>query len=168
MSKITILKGKVLKGDKVIIEYQKLDGVENKPADCSETHSAPPHPDLTKAISKLTVHAILLGEFVQASKIKKLEDVEADVVSAFHVSGFSVSNKDVEGVMLSAQKTLKSGKMMGFNTPLVLFDDDSENAYKFTKELDIAVAECRDEFQKYLGGKFKDDSQGKLFDEGKE
>jgi hypothetical protein len=164
MSKITILKGKVLKGDRVEVVLQKVTGAKNKPASCSEEHFEPPHPDLTNAIKKLTVHAILLGEFLPVSKIKSLEDIEEDTLNGFHVSGFTI-NKDDEGVTLSAQKQLKSGKMMGFNTPFVVFGDDSENAYKFTKELEIAVAECRDEFEAYLGGKFKDDSQGKLFDE---
>lgn len=164
-TKITITKGKVLKGDKVEVEYKKNSGAKNKPAVCSEEHSEPPHPDLTKAMEKLTVHAILLGEFLLPSKIKSLEKVEQTMIEQFHVSSFSISDKSDEGVILSAQRTLKSGKMMGFNTPLVLFTDDSENAYPFMKELEVSVAECRDEFEAYLDGKFKDDGQGKLFDE---
>jgi hypothetical protein len=91
--------------------------------------------------------------------------VDAETLLAFHVSGFSIGGKDNEGVILSAQKTLKTGRTMGFNTPLVVFEDDSENAYAFMKDLETAVDNCRKEFAAYLGGKFKDDGQGKLFDE---
>lgn len=106
----------------------------------------------------------LVGEFVMPGKLKTIGDVEVPLLQEFHVSGFSISEKS-EGVIITAQRTLSSGKTMGFNTPLVVFSDDSENSYKFSKELEIVVAECRDEFELYLGGKFKDDSQGKLFAE---
>jgi hypothetical protein len=162
MSKINITSGKVLKGDKVEINWKELSAIENKPANCSKESLAPPSPDLTKALAKLICHAILIGEFMPP--VKKLTDISDEVLANYHVSGFSMG-KDDTGVVITAQRTLKTGRTLGFNTPFTAFDDDSENAYPFRDDLKKEINKCRSEFELYLGGKFKDDGQLKMYDE---
>ena len=98
MSNITITKGKVLKGDKVYVEFLKREGTESEPAECQETHKVPPHPDLTTAVSALTVHAILIGEFQNAAKLQKLEDIKQETLETFQ-AGFVVS--EIETVLFT-------------------------------------------------------------------
>ncbi len=169
MSKIEIKKGKLLKGDIIQVEYLKSDGTDAKPAECSEKHLHPPHEDLKKAFVSLSVHAALTGEFISSSLIGDIKKPDTELVENFNVTGFTIVGEDEdEGVILSARKTLKTGKTMGFNTPKILLEDESETAYQFAKDLALCIADCKDQLTEYLNGKFAPDPQGTLFlDENK-
>lgn len=170
MSNLTITKGKLLKGDRVEIQYLKNNGIESKPAECSEIHKSPPHIDLKKAFDSLIIHSCLVGEFIPLQAIKDINNPDPEQVKDFTVTGFTVVGEDLdEGVILSARKTLKSGKTLGYNCPKILFNSETETTYDFADDLALCIAGCRDELQLYLGGKFAPDPQGVLFmDENKE
>lgn len=164
MSQITITKGKLLKGDKVEIEYQQKDSSDSKPANCSYEQDAPPRQKLKTAFSNLAVHAALLGEFISVSSIKDINKPDPEVTKDFNASGFTVINNknSDEGVIITAQKTLKNGKSLGFNTPIIMFADESDNAYPYSEELANAIDVCKDELREYLNGVRAENPQTKL------
>lgn len=163
MSKIIITKGKLLKNDKLEVEYQKSDSSESKPAECSEKHTAPPHKDLKNAFESLRVHVALLGEFISLSSVSKVKKPDPEIINKFNVSGFTIIG-DNEGVILSAQKQLKNGAL-GFNTPIVRFESDSEDVYPYMDLLIETIEACKEELIEYLNGKHAPDPQQKLFPE---
>lgn len=163
MSKIIITKGKLLKGDKIEVEYTKQESNTSKPAQCSEQHSDPPHDDLKKAFAALSIHAALLGEFVATTAVKDIQNPEAKLFKDFTVTGFTITGADDdEGVILTAHKTLKSGKTLGFNTPVTRFEDSGNTAYAFSNKLSDAIDECKDRLRDYLNGTFAPDPQSSL------
>lgn len=147
MSQITILKAKLLKGDKVEIEFTSRPSAEAKPKTCSEESENAPRPSFRKSFDALAVHAALSGEFIPESSIEDIKTVNPELIKDFTVTGFSLSEskKNGEGVILTGHKTLSSGKILGFNSPIIRFDDDSENAYPHIEELELAIATCKDE-----------------------
>lgn len=160
---IEITKGKMLKGDIITIEYLKKDG-DSKPAECSEKHSDPPRQQFKDAFNSLAIHAALLGEFIALTKIDDITEVDIELSKDYNCSGFTViaSGDDDEGVILTAQKTLKNGKILGFNTPTTRFNDESDNAYPYLDELAESVDTCKYEIREYLNGKHAVDPQLKL------
>lgn len=162
MSKIVISKGKILKDDVVNITYTETRSSVSKPAHIAYEGEDTPHPDLKNAFLKLVIHAALLGEFISASKVSDIEKVDPELISDFKVSGFSLSGTELDQVIITGQKTLKSGKVMGFNTPVTRFADDSDNAYQFMEELQSAIDECCDRLIDYLNGKYGNPIQPEL------
>jgi hypothetical protein len=163
MSKISITKGKLLKGDKVVVEFEKRDSNNAKPTHCSEESFGKPHKDLTTAFNALALHAALLGEFVGTAMVPDIDNPNPELFRDFTVTGITISGGDEDkGVVISAYKTLKNGKTMHFNTPNTRFSDESEKAYPFLTELDDAITLCEDELREYLNGKVGPDTQGSL------
>lgn len=161
--KITITKGKLLKGDKIEVDYTKKDSSDSKPAKCSEEHSDPPTKGFRDAFGSLAVHAALIGEFIPLTSISDINEPDPEVIKDFNVSGFTVVGEDDdEGVILTAQKTLKTGKIVGFNTPTIRFNDASDNAYPHLDELATCVTECKTQLRKYLNGEHAEDPQLKM------
>lgn len=170
MSQIIITQGKLLKKDIVKVAYAKNIGSNRNPAEGEEKYSDPPHRDLKNAFASLAIHAILVGEYVSFITVKDIENPDPELVKNFTVTGFSCVGEDIEsGVILSARKTLKTGKQMGFNTPIIRFEDPSDDPYPFAENLEGCIEKCKDELTRYLNGKFAPDPQLPLFaDEKKE
>lgn len=161
---ITITKGKLLKGDKLEVEYlKKVDG-ENKPAQVSEKHKASPHPDLKNAFMALNIHAALIGEFVPLVQVSKIEEADESIAARFNTSGFTIIgiDDDDEGVILTAQKILNNGKNLTFNTPTTRFNDTGDNIYPYIDQLQEAVKGVVKELELYLGGKYAPEPQMQL------
>lgn len=168
---IEINKGKLLKNGEIIeVAFTKQNVKQNsKPAKCNEEHHDPPHPDLKKAFSSLNIHAALIGEFISPLSFADINNVDAELYKDFKVTGFTLVGEDLEqGVILSARKTLKTGKTMGFNTPVQHFEDPSDNPYLFCDDLSECIDNCKKELTKYLEeGKFAPDPQIDMFEEPK-
>lgn len=166
---IEINKGKLLKNDIVEVSFIKQDLKKgSKPAKCNEEHADPPHADLRKGFKSLNIHAAMIGEFVSPMKVSDIENVDEALAKDFNVTGFTLVGEDLEaGVILSARKTLKTGKTMGFNTPVQHFEDPSENPYPFCDNLVECIDTCKSELTKYLEGKFAPDPQISMFTEEK-
>lgn len=164
MSQITVIKAKLLKGDKVEIEYLKRDKHDDAASECSEASSIPPRKEFAEAISKLTAHFILCCEFMPLKAIKDIKNPDPELLEKYHVSGFSISKPGTgdEGVILTGQKTLRSGKKVGINTPVIRFSDESPEAYEHLEILEADIRRCEDESRKYLNGEHAPNPQQKL------
>lgn len=165
MSQITITKGKLLKGDKIEIDYQQKNSADENPASLNFEQEGKPRPQLRTAFNKLRIHAALLSEFLPLTEVENTDEVAETIVQDFKVTGFTiVSHKktSAKGVIITASKLLNNGKNLGFNTPTTSFDDDSENAYPFIGELSKDVDVCKDELRQYLNGVRESNPQGTL------
>jgi hypothetical protein len=159
MGQLTITSGKILKGDKVEISFSKRDSADAQPAECNETHKDTPHPDLHAAFKALIPHAAIVGGFCTSKDVKKIDKpANEEELASFNVSSFSIQGED-ESVIITAQKSTTYGST-GFNTPRIRFDSET---YAFTKELVAAIELCKDEWVKYLNGKFAANPQQDLF-----
>ena len=160
MSEINITKGKLLKNS-VEVEYTStLPG--KKPKSCSEESDNLPKQSLITAFDKLAIHAALCGEFI--NPVKNIDKADPELIKDFKVTGFSLSEskKNGDGVILTGHKTLSSGKILGFNTPTIHFEDDSENAYPHMGKLVSCIETCKDEIRAYLNCEYAEDPQTKL------
>lgn len=164
MSEIKIIKAKLLKGDKVEIDFTQKSNSEEKPANCSLEQEGAPRKELRNAMAALAPHAALFCEFVPKPKSKKFDDVDPELFNDFSVSGFTiVSNKNGdEGVILTARKTLSTGITFGWNTPTIPFDSEEDASYPFGQELSDAIDVCLDEFREYINGVRAEDPQLKM------
>src|SRR5574343_158534 len=114
MSQIIIKSAKFFK-DKAVISY-KIERANGKYSKREEEFDDSPHPDLRKAYAQLNAHAALLAEFIEAPE--RLGLIEAEQLEKFNVTGFSISGEDRDHVTMTGQKTLSSGKVLTFNTPV--------------------------------------------------
>jgi hypothetical protein len=163
MSKVIIIKGKLLKGDKVEISYKKQESNISKPVGCSEENPNPPRKELKEAFAALAIHAALLGEFVSTALVPDFDNVNQELIKDFTVTGFTITgSEEDEGVIITAHKKLKNGKSLGFNTPTTRFSDESENVYPFMDQLIECVDNCKEMLTKHLNGEYGDDPQGSL------
>lgn len=159
MDKIKIIKAKILKGDKVEVDYQKTES-DLSFTEINEKHNSAPHKDLTKAFAAIAVHAALLSEFISVNEIADIEEPEHPKLKDFTVSGFTVvGDEEEEGVIITGLKTLRSGKMMMFNTPLTRYNDASDNRYDYLDDLQKVVNLARKEVKRYLEGHRAPDPQ---------
>lgn len=162
----TITKVKLLSGDKVEIDFIKEPDpkapVRRKPVEASDKFKDPPHPDFVRALAGLDVHAALVGEFVPMINVPDIFHPDQAIIDKFHVSGVTIigSGTDDEGVIITAQKTLSTGKKMNFNTPLLRINDTGDKAYGHTDALIEQMGKLVGEADLYLGGKIAADPQG--------
>lgn len=159
-----IKKAKLLRGDKIEVEFKKETESETKAAEVTEKHKMPPHPDLINAFAGLDVHFALLGEFVPLVNVPDIANPDKAILDKFHVSGITIvkPGDDDEGVIITGGKTLKTGRVMGCNTPTTRFNDVSDEKYQYLNELQDAVKVVLKEVDLYLDGKFAAEVQGKL------
>jgi len=162
MSKINITTAKVL-NEEVFASWWELEN--EKRADTEKTIHEKPHKDLVKVMNSLAVHAALIAELIPIDEIDDIKKPDHPDLKKFEVKGFSLSGKNEERFILTCQKSLNSGGNLGFNTPLKSFDDTSDNAYKYLKELKVLIEKCKDEITQYLNGKHGEEGQGDLFKE---
>lgn len=172
---IIIHSAKSKKNQTIEITYREGESVENVSEVTRVFKNAKPHPDLVNAMKALKPHAAYLSDYrtleqmtakKDKAKIARLGFADADDEGQFVVSGFHVSDK---GIILTAQKETKSGKMMNFNTPLVNPDAEGEQGYEFIDDLAELIDNASKEFSEFLNGKVAADPQGGLnFDEGAE
>lgn len=162
MEKIKIIKAKILKGDKVEVDYLKAE-TDLSFTEINEKHTSAPHKDLTNAFTAIAVHAALLSEFISVTEISDIENPEHPKLKDFTVSGFTVvGDEEEEGVIITGLKTLRNGKMMMFNTPLTRYNDASDNKYDHLDELHTVINIARKEVLRYLEGHRAPDPQQTL------
>jgi hypothetical protein len=134
--------------------------IENNNENQITTQSdAPMHDDLRNAFNMLIPHFAGICEEVEPEIVAKainngqalffLDDIN-NPLSNFEVKGFSIGN-DNDGVTISGNKQLQSGKVVNFNTPFTKFEDFDN--YSFCTELKKAVDNLRSEVYDYLEGK---------------
>lgn len=112
------------------------------------------HEDLKKAFEKFNPHIALIAEMIEYKK-DLLENLSEAEYKEFDVRGIVISD---DGIILTGQKMLSTGKILNLVTPLTGWDDD----YKFISELGEAIEECKHEAQEYLNGKMAPPAQQEL------
>ena len=151
MSNIEIKKAKIKNGIFLAYEFvEKTESYENK---ISTSSDAPIHEDLRSAFATLVPHFALLTEEVTKSEVHAAiqNGHETECLEKFTVSGFTFGgNGDTEGVVISGYKSLESGKVVNFNTPFQVFEDDD---YDYSEELVKSVVHLKNEVFEYMEGK---------------
>jgi len=161
MGKITIHSAKFLK-EKAMIDYTEERGTNLKPVRRNDEFRDIPHPHLINAYKGLAVHAAIIAEFIPSAEIEDIKKPDHEELGKYKVTGFSISGEDRDQIVLTGQKTLKTGKILTFNTPVLRMTDDGENAYKFAPELHAAVEKCQERVRDYLNGTVAEDPPGQL------
>lgn len=159
MGKITIHSAKFLK-EKAVIDYTEERGTNLKPVRRNDEFRDIPHPHLVNAYKGLAVHAAIIAEFIPAGEIDDIKKPDHDDLPNYHVTGFHISGEDRDQIVLTGQKTLKTGKILTFNTPILRMNENGDNAYKYAVELHDAVEKCQDRVRDFLNGTVAEDPQG--------
>jgi hypothetical protein len=159
MGKVTIHSAKFLK-EKAIIDYTEERGTNLKPVRRNDEFRDIPHPHLINAYKGLAVHAAIIAEFIPAFEIDNIKKPEHEDLDRYNVTGYHISGEDRDQLVLTGQKTLKTGKILTFNTPILRMTEDGDNAYKFAVELHEAVEKCQDRVRDFLNGTVAEDPQG--------
>lgn len=143
MSNIEIKKAKIKNGIFLAYEYvEKTDNYENKIATSSD---APIHEDLRSAFQSLVPHFTFLTEET------KDFNLDEETLAKFKVTGFTIGGSgDTEGIVISGHKKLESGKVVNFNTPFQIFDDEE---YAYGDDLRGDVEHLKNEVYEYMEGK---------------
>jgi len=158
---IKITKAKLTKGRTCEIELTEIldDSTENEVVKkCSQLA----HNDLVNAFKRLKIHFVKLLELKEGDKLTTdqnyttddilLFDPENDLEN-FEVASFSIGgSSDSEGVTLSGNKRLASGKVLNFNTAFIKFEDEAE--YAQVNELAADIEAIKIEVNEYLNGKY--------------
>ena len=119
---------------------------------------APIHDDLREAFANLIPHFAFICEEISESVCREsindiakgvIQDSETDHLRKYDVSGFTLG-KDSEGVTISGNKKLESGKSININTPFIKWDDVD---YPFMQELIQTVDLLKSEVYEYIEGK---------------
>lgn len=165
---IIIHAAKNKKNNVLEVTYTEGDNIESVSEVSRTFKNARPHPDLVAAMKALRIHAAILSDFLSPenvklktdrAKVQRPEFMDDETKDLFTVSGLSVSDK---GIILTAQRTTKRGKMMNFNTPLVNPDEEGDNAYEYAEDLAEKIETAKVEFAAFLGGKMGENPQGSL------
>ena len=108
------------------------------------------HDDLLKSFDGLVPHLISICDFKGSEDINR-ENIEvgmSDIFSDYEVTGFSIGGADEkEGVVLIAQRSFPSGKVLNIVTPFTQYLDED---YEFGSELSAAIENCLFETKEYL------------------
>ena len=117
----------------------------------------PVHADFKEKMAHLGVHAILICELVDITKLKlkDLDDYHPPLLEYITIHGVTI--KEGEGVTISFERKLSTGKVINLNTPYTKYYED--NGYKYGDDLQIAIDELVKEVEAYLEGKFGEGAQ---------
>ncbi|MBC7749568.1 MAG: hypothetical protein H7Z76_13510 [Methylotenera sp.] len=142
----------------MFLKYGYDHFVNNAKFTHSSSGDAPIHDDLREAFQNLIPHFAFICEEITESvcrqainDIKKgvAQDSETDPLRKYDVAGFTLG-KDSEGVTISGNKSLESGKSININTPFQQWDDTD---YPFMAELLESIDLLKSEVYEYIEGK---------------
>jgi hypothetical protein len=153
MSKITIQKAKLVKGESLEVTYSKTEAQTSENIEVNEKHTAVAHQDLKDSFQAMAVHLALLSDFLSPDQIKDINKYDPKLVEKFTVRGFSVGgNEGEEGVVIMGHKILRNGKALGLNTPFSRFDENPETRYTFMDDLQTCIKDAETEVLLYING----------------
>jgi N12 class adenine-specific DNA methylase len=124
----------------------------------NSSSDAPIHDDLKEAFQNLIPHFAFICEEINDNVCRQAindmkkgveYDLGMDPLYKYDVTGFTLG-KDSEGVTISGNKSLESGKSININTPFVKWDDAD---YQFMAELIETVDLLKSEVYEYIEGK---------------
>lgn len=171
MQSIKIISGKIKNKD--FCDYSFEEKTEAGAQTVNVSSDAIIHDDMRAKFKQLVPHLAYICEEIDPAK-NELEDAMDDInslldgsklkgkLSYYKVTAFKLSGSgDGEGVTITGQKKLQSGKVVNFNTPFIRWEDE----YEFIHELRVAITECQEEITQYMDGKKAPDTQLALFDD---
>jgi hypothetical protein len=157
MSTITIKSGKISNG--MFLEYSFEEKKEESTDTVKKKSDLPIHNDCQKSFNNLIPHLMLLCEQVDKSdEILEAFDNGVDDINDensyfynYRVTEFKITgNASSEGVVLSGNRQLSTGKTISLTTPFIRWDNED---YKFVSDLAEAVENVREEVYQYYQGK---------------
>lgn len=144
---------------KIVSNKVELTEVEHDPVDGNREYvdrdkKALVHPDLTRALAKLRIHAAVLLRLVTPKQIKHIEEPDEKLVEFVQVYGVTYSGGDDrnEAVQILCRLTCLGGHPVSCALPPQRFDGPAENRYVFMQELVRTLAEVNEEFEGYADG----------------
>lgn len=155
---ITIKKASIK--NRLFLAYSYEQMVSNRTDSVSTSSDAPIHDDLRTAFNALIPHFAFICEEITENVCREqinnyeqgivYSDPLANPLKKYTVKGFSIGGSgDSEGVTISGNKMLESGKIISFNTPFMKWSDE----YSFANELINSVDLLKSEVYEYLEGK---------------
>lgn len=149
MADIVITSGKI-KGDYCSYSYDERIESGSQAVQVSSEYII--HDDLRASFRQLVPHLVFICEETDHSN--ELEVAMDDVfkipeesplalkLQSYKVSAFKiVGSGDSQGVVITGQKKLQSGKILNLNTPVIKWEDD----YLFANEMRVAVDRAQSE-----------------------
>lgn len=122
----------------------------------------PMHDDFKEAVQKLGIHAILITELVDPTKVKgEIEDYHPAILKFVKIKGISWGGDAGDGITISFERKLSTGRVINMNTPFTKFNDEAI-VYKFDTELQEACETIISEVEEYLEGKFGEGAQTEM------
>lgn len=144
---------------KIVSNKVELTEVEHDPVDGNREYvdrdkRALVHPDLTRALGKLRIHAAVQLRLVSPKQIKHVEEPDEKLVEFVQVYGVTYSGGDErnEAVQILCRLTCLGGAPLSCALPPQRFDGPAENRYVFMPELVRVLAEVNEEFEGYADG----------------
>lgn len=170
---VTIKSAKIK--NKLFCDYAYEEETEHGSQSVSVSSVAPIHDDFHRRFRQLVPHLALMCEEVDDSddlaqamdKMESLSELSrlSEKLRKYKVTAFKITGTgDTEGIVITGQKKLATGKVVNLNTPNLKWEDE----YEYASELRITVQELRDEVIEYMDGKQAPDVQGRLFEDGEE
>lgn len=148
---IKITKAHLTKDNRLKISYQELsNGDEPEKDEIERNSSRLAHPDLVNAFADLRIHLATITEQGEYSQF--LEDKELlEKFKATHISIGGDDGGDHEGVTISGQKKLTTGKVLNMVAPFTKFAPERSD-YSHSLDLDMTVKVLLSEISQYLNG----------------
>jgi len=152
-SVITIKSGTIL--NRMFLKYGFEEKKESKNDKGTLNSDSPMHEDCQKAYHNLIPHLILLceQELVNPTIKKAISggvndlDDEKSYFKDYRVLDFKISGTaNSEGVVISGNRYLSTGKYISLSTPFIRWDDED---YKFISEFIEAIEAAREEVYQY-------------------
>lgn len=154
---IQLKKVKLRDGMFATVEYDKAH--DSATDQIVQVCNNPVHEDFKDRLQDLAVHAALICELIDVSKVKGgIEQFNHPILPHIKVKGVSVNHDDSSGVTISFERKLSTGRVLNLNTPFTKFNDDQVK-YRFDSELQAAVGFLEEEVIEYLDGKFGEGAQ---------
>lgn len=108
------------------------------------------HDDMYKAFDKLKIHLVKLCDLHEGVNIHPEDFNPEEQLTKFKVTSFSIGgSEDQEGITITGQKELSTGKILNLNAPFTKYHDELDE-YLFASELAADVANCVYEAEQYL------------------
>jgi len=132
------------------VEYSEVHG--NASDQFGRTCNNPVHDDFKSKLQGLSVHAVLITELVDPSKVKgDIDNFHNPILEKITVKSISLGGEEGEGVTISFERKLSTGKVINVNTPFTKYYEDSKG-YRFGDDLQLSVNDFIQEVEAYLKG----------------
>lgn len=162
MAEIRLLKMKLVKKEKLSVEYSRVEK-DRSVTIISEDHAAEVHQDLKDAFIGLYIHFAILSDYLTVKQVKDIRTFDSDLIEPFTVSCVHQGGAEDESyIILTGSKITASGRAVTINTPILKIQEEEEKGYKYLPELLERIKQVEKEVREYLQGKHAPETQQSL------